>query len=412
MCYALFMWLFLLVSQCMCLLLLCFCVFCRCRLGALVSVAFLMYASTPTHAFFSTGGETAVLPRIKHGYPKTTNPQFNILLWLQEVPVGSTLITAIHEKIEAEPNAPAVTFCHGTAKINPWDWSLDVKKSLGHAGGCWIDLPPQTKVENDRGPVLNVTCKILAPQCRTPDPLEYVEESGGQGVLPEQALHMPSAPADPGAVEVEVTSEDSFKMCVGQGVTSSGSQGVSSSGGQDVNSKTVPVAESTTCCFYIPRAMMERPANLWPDDMIDVKPTPGLPLSPLINYNVMAIGWDWTTMSYHKSSIAAGMDESVTPKDCLASVVRYTAQYMTTCWETEAQALVAHLVCMHKHLQGGWCTSDICSKGLGYILRNIIKHIELVLQRHACPSQEVETHWGHACAIYLQNVIYTTHKQA
>ena len=99
-----------------------------------------MYASTPTHALFSTGGETAVLPRINTGYPKTTNPQFNMLVWLQDVPVGSTVITSIHEKVEAGPDAPPVTFCHGTAKINPWSWSLDVKESLGHAGGCWIDL--------------------------------------------------------------------------------------------------------------------------------------------------------------------------------------------------------------------------------------------------------------------------------
>ena len=134
-----------------------------------VYVCISVYMYVYVCVYVCAGGETGILPHVSTGYPKTTNPQFNVLLWLQEVPIGSTVITSIHEKVQAPPDVPAVTFCHGTAKVNPWSWNLDVKESLGHASGCWIDLPPQTKIENDRGPVLNVTCKILEPSCRTPD---------------------------------------------------------------------------------------------------------------------------------------------------------------------------------------------------------------------------------------------------
>ena len=249
----------------------------------------------------NTGGGTSILPRVVTGYTKTTNPVFSFLTWITDVPVGSSVITSIHEKVEPGSDAPAVTFCHGTAKVNPWSWSLEVKGSLASAKGCWVDLTPQTRVQDDRGPVLNITCKIMS--CKTPP---EPEESGSQGVgpIPEQALHMPSAPEAPGAEEVEITSDDSFKMSEGQGVSSSGRQGV------------MPVPESTTCCFYISRTMMEKPANLWADTVNDLTKLPaGLSRTPFVNYHVMAIGWDWTKGCYHESCIGYGMEEEVVPQD-------------------------------------------------------------------------------------------------
>ena len=172
-----------------------------------------MDASTPSHESFSTGGPTSVLPRIHPGFVKSTNPQFNVLTWLEDVPIGSTVITSVYEKVEPEGDAPTVTFCHGTAKITPWSWSLDVKESLAHARGCWVDLPPQTKADFDRGPVLNITCKIM--DVRTTESGGQgvggpgvdllglgVEESGGSGGpgVAWQAMHnMPGAPPPRGA---------------------------------------------------------------------------------------------------------------------------------------------------------------------------------------------------------------------
>ena len=88
------------------------------------------------------------------------------------------MLTSIHEKVEPEPGVPPVTFCHATSKINPWALSPDSKASLGGAGECWVDFLPQTRVENDCSPAINVTCQMV----------EF--GFGGQGVAgptPEQA---------------------------------------------------------------------------------------------------------------------------------------------------------------------------------------------------------------------------------
>ena len=70
----------------------------------------------------------------------------------------------------------------------------------------------------------------------------------------------------------------------------------------------MPAAESTCSCFYIPHWMMKQPASLWPNDMINIQQTPGLPSSPLVSYNIMAIGWVSRNKVYHPSSIANNMD--------------------------------------------------------------------------------------------------------
>ena len=221
-----------------------------------------MEASTPSHA---SGGQTSVTPSVFSGFAKSTNPQFNVLTWLHNVPIGSTVKTSIHERVESRSGGQDVTYCHGTAKNSPWSWGLDVKESLANARGRWMDLPPQTKIQNDRGPVMSVTCKIMT---------EGVE-SGGQGVqlgggvafggqdaqgpgVAWQAMQ-PSAPpesvasggqdvegpVEPPVMDVPITSEDGF---------------------------TQRPVDSPTCRFYIPRAVMEQlPPNLWADD---VKTTP------------------------------------------------------------------------------------------------------------------------------------------
>ena len=250
-----------------------------------------MDASTPSHASFSTGGPTAVPPRITSGFAKATNPQFNVLLWLEEVPIGSTVMTSIHEKVESEGEAPTVTFCHGTARITPWSWSLDVKESLSHVRGVWIDMPPQTKIENDRGPVLNVTCKIMESR-------SGVQESGGQG----------GPGVESGGLGVESG---------GQGVQEPPVQEVPITPDDGFNSK--PVAENASCRFYIPRAVMERTlVNLWHDQMKDPKMPEGLAMAPLVNYHPMSIGWDWKLSEYHGSAVLdeAGNDiQNLIPKD-------------------------------------------------------------------------------------------------
>ena len=255
---------------------------------------------------------TAVLPRIHPGFPKATNPQFNVLDWLPDVPVGSTLIASIHEKVESEGDAPTVTFCHGTARIKPWSASLEVMASLASALGSWIDLPPQTKIENDRGPVLNVTCKIMeVEESRGQGVLSgqawqgcggqgvEVEESRGQGVPGQawQATHMPSAPPhveEPPVKEVPINSDDDFQSRpVGQ----------------------AEAAEATSCRFYIPRAVMGQSLpNLWPDQVKDPRMPAGLALAPLANYHAMAIGWDWTTMEYHPSALVYDEGQNVIPE--------------------------------------------------------------------------------------------------
>ena len=266
----------------------------------LLTVFFQMEASSPSHASLGTGGTTTVAPRIHCGFVKSTNPQFNVLTWLGEVPIGATVITSIYERVESEGDAPTVTFCHGTARINPWSLNLDVKESLAHASGCWIDLPPQTKIENDRGPVLSVTCKVM--EVRT-------TESGGEGVQPGglgvvsgglgvasggqevwsswQAMQgIASAPpeeaqVEPPVQEVAITCDDGFK-----------------------DMSAMSAAESTTCCFYIPRAIMERTSpNLWGDLVKGDTHPHGLPRSPLMNYHVMAMGWDWKKCGTTRASL-------------------------------------------------------------------------------------------------------------
>ena len=134
---------------------------------------------------------------------------------------------------------------------------------------------------------------------------------------------------------------DSCQMCQGQGVGSKPITEVEM--GPDVlGFRCVRLRSDSTCCyFYIPPLMIKQPADLWPNNMLAVRQVPGLPLSPLLNYYSMAIGWDKERKTYHTSSILDNMDiqKYVKSDDRLASVLWHIAQAMHT-YGLHAQALI------------------------------------------------------------------------
>ena len=70
--------------------------------------------------------------------------------------------------------------------------------------------------------------------------------------------------------------------------------------------------------FCIPLPMGQQP-SLWPEYVVKAITPPSLPHSPLLNYNVMAVGWDWRKRAYEVNSVRGGMDEQYIPWDHLAS---------------------------------------------------------------------------------------------
>ena len=187
--------------------------------------------------------------------------------------------------------------------------SLDIMGSLEHAGGCFVDLHPQARVQKTNSAVLNITCKIFSPSSCTPTPPESVQEFGseGQGVtgaITEEALYK------------GVTSENCIQTPQDHTVTSEhnarvkGGDNLQTYRGPDVlETENVALRSDSDCCFfYIARQMIETPANLWPYHMLKVEQPRGLPRSPLTNYDIMAIGWGSRNKVYHPSSIANNMD--------------------------------------------------------------------------------------------------------
>ena len=93
-------------------------------------------------------------------FPKTTNPIFNKLVWLESVPIGSSIFVYVYERIEGLDPSEA-TFCHGKATIKPWEsQGVEGLQDLPHTYGAWVDLVAQTKVDNDRGPIIKVSVAI------------------------------------------------------------------------------------------------------------------------------------------------------------------------------------------------------------------------------------------------------------
>ena len=189
--------------------------------------------------------------------------------------------------------------------------------SLEHAGGCFVDLHPQARVQKTNSAVLNITCKIFSPSSCTPTPPESVQEFGseGQGVtgaITEEALYK------------GVTSENCIQTPQDHSVTSEHNTGVKGGDnlqmyrGPDVlETESVALRSDSDCCFfYIARQMIETPANLWPYHMLKVEQPRGLPLSPLTNYYIMGYGWDWEKKAYEPRSIAKHMDKMFIPTDC------------------------------------------------------------------------------------------------
>ena len=102
--------------------------------------------------------------------------------------------------------------------------------------------------------------------------------------------------------------------------------------GQDANIRESGCVKASGChtnvkeseCvdyFYIPfQVVTDQQANLWPDYVVKaIDPPQSLPHSPLLNYNVMAAGWDWRKRAYEVNSVRGGMDEQYIPWDNLAS---------------------------------------------------------------------------------------------
>ena len=63
----------------------------------------------------------------------------------------------VYERIEGHE----ATFCHGKATIKPWEsQGVEGLQDLPRTYGAWVDLVAQTKVDNDRGPIIKVSVAI------------------------------------------------------------------------------------------------------------------------------------------------------------------------------------------------------------------------------------------------------------
>ena len=73
----------------------------------------------------ATGGLTPNPPQIFKPFAKATNPVFNTLMWLDKIPVGSTVCVSVMEVITEVEGLDCThgppTFCHGTCRVCPWD---------------------------------------------------------------------------------------------------------------------------------------------------------------------------------------------------------------------------------------------------------------------------------------------------
>ena len=82
------------------------------------------------------------------------------MVWLESVPIGSTIFVYVYERIEGHVPSEA-SFCHGKATIKPWEsQGVEGLQDLPRTYGAWVDLVAQTKVENDRGPIIKVSVAI------------------------------------------------------------------------------------------------------------------------------------------------------------------------------------------------------------------------------------------------------------
>ena len=119
--------------------------------------------------FNPAGGNAGVAPIIMPLFLLTTNPSFNSMSWLENVPLGSKIDIYVFERI----NGQEVALCHGKATSKPWEsQGVEGLQDLTHTFGLWVDLVAKTKVANHRGPVIKL---IVANNDHTAD----VKVSGG-----------------------------------------------------------------------------------------------------------------------------------------------------------------------------------------------------------------------------------------
>jgi hypothetical protein len=248
------------------------------------------------------------LPKIFQPFHRTTNPVFNQMLWMDDVPIGSSIVITIMERVKAEglgvkgSETEDVVFVHGKAVLKPWQH--------GDFRWDWVDLVPQTKTANDRGPVLNVTLVV----CERPLDVDIA-----------QALRASAPPIE----EMSVDSDDSFKMgeaslggagCVEEhdALGGTGSRGVQVSSGGVASASACASASASALfsgTFAIDAVMQKHQATCWVDVVVGSAHPTGLATSPMRNYNAMAIKFDFEKGDYPPYSLAEGMQEHLVPLD-------------------------------------------------------------------------------------------------
>ena len=249
------------------------------------------------------GGTTPILPKILQPFHKTTNPVFEQMFWMDDVPIGASIIITIMERVKAEglgvggTETEDVVFVHGKATLKPWvhgDYRWD-----------WVDLVPKTKTANDRGPVVNVTLKV--------------HDRPHPGVLEAQAFRA-SAPYTLAPVEeMSVHSDDSFKMgdmeveaTLSLGVEASASASSASASASSASASALALFSGT---FAIDAVMQKYVVNLWMDVVLGSAHPIGLATSPMRNYNALAIGFDFEKGDYPSYSLAKGFSDTIVPLD-------------------------------------------------------------------------------------------------
>ena len=199
----------------------------------------------------------------------------------------------MHERVQGLE----ATFCHGKATIRPWESpGVEGLEDLHCTYGAWVDLVAQTKIQNDLRPVSKITVAIGN---------EKVEASRSRWFQPDPMQAMSFLPSGPQLPVEEATAA---------------SRGVSESLATASEGPQLPKAyesKAETCCFFIDPVMKTYPPNLWPDTLQveGERVPPGLPRSPLRNYNALAVGFDWQQTAYHRSTIGPGMPTGIVTKD-------------------------------------------------------------------------------------------------
>ena len=62
------------------------------------------------------------------------------MVWLENVPVGASIIIYLHEKIEGvEESKDGATFCHGKAVVKPWEDGPGMAE-LHRTYGVWLSV--------------------------------------------------------------------------------------------------------------------------------------------------------------------------------------------------------------------------------------------------------------------------------